>query len=93
VTRDTSFRIKTRWARLPQPGEKDLAEISIHVGQRNLTQLLDMTTDQVRDFIRASAVSFALWCVDNWWRLRWEPIPDYRVSTADCAGGVGGDAA
>jgi hypothetical protein len=83
VNRDNSFKMKTRWARTPLSGEKDVAEIGIYLGDRALTQLLDVTTNQVRDFIRASAVSLGLWFADNWWRLRWEPIPDYRAITAD----------
>lgn len=84
MNRDTSFGIDTRWPQAPQERERDVAEISIHVGERVLTQLLDGTADhQLRDFIRASSVSLASWFADNWWRLRWEPIPDYRTITAD----------
>ena len=82
MTQDSSFEIKTRWGSAPKPGEKDLAEISICLGGRALTQLLDVATEEVRDFVRASAVSLATWCADNWWRLRWEPIPA-RAITAD----------
>jgi hypothetical protein len=78
-----SFKINTRWVRAPEAGEQDIAEISMYLGERALTQLLDVSADQVRDFVRASAVSLALWFADNWWRLRWEPIPDYRTLTAD----------
>jgi hypothetical protein len=83
VNQDSSFRINTRWPRKPRDGGKDIAEIGIVVGERVLTRLLDLPSRQMRDFVRASAVSLALWFADNWWRLRWEPIPDYQKITAD----------
>jgi hypothetical protein len=39
--------------------------------------LVDLSDNQPRDFVRASAVSMAFWFADNWWRLRWEPIADH----------------
>jgi hypothetical protein len=82
VSLDFSFKINPRWARVPVAGERDCAEISMRVGGRVLTQLLDVTVNEVRDYVRASAVSLGIWLADNWWRLRWEPIPDYRAATA-----------
>ncbi len=28
-------------------------------------------------------MTLGLWLVDHWWRLRWEPIPDYRARSTD----------
>jgi hypothetical protein len=83
VTREAQFRIISRWSPPPKEGEKDVADIGMHVGRNVLTQLLDMDTQQMRDHFRASAVSLAIWFADNWWRLRWEPIQDYRSNSAD----------
>jgi hypothetical protein len=83
VNRDSSFRINARWPRSPESGRTDIAEISIVAGERIFTQLIDVASHETRDFVRASAVSLAFWFADNWWRLRWEPIPDYRTITAN----------
>jgi hypothetical protein len=68
---------------LPEPGEPDLAEISILTDRSVLTRLVDTEAESVRNYVRASSVSLALWFADNWWRLRWEPIPDYQSIGAD----------
>ena len=83
MNRDMRFKIDATWAQLPKPGKRDVAAISMTLGERVLTRLLEVGANQPRDFVRASAVSLALWLADNWWRLRWEPIPDYQAITAD----------
>lgn len=80
---DPGFEIRARWPHPPKPDERDAAEIGILVGRRFLTRVVDVETGEVRDFLRASAVSLAIWWADNWWRLRWEPIRDYRANSAD----------
>jgi hypothetical protein len=69
VTREAKFRIISRWSPRTKDGEKDVADISLHVGRNVLTQLPDTDTHQMRDHFRASAVSLAIWFADNWWRL------------------------
>jgi hypothetical protein len=53
------------------------------VGDHVLTQLADVRTGALRDHLRASAVTLGLWFADNWWRLRWESLPDGRRPSAD----------
>lgn len=83
MNREANFRLVSRWNPAPKKGEKDVADISIHVGRNALTQLFDMNTHEMRDHFRASAVSLAIWFAENWWRLRWEPIQDYRSNSAE----------
>ena len=78
MTKDHEFRVSAKWPEPPQVDERDVAEISILCGERALTRLLDREDKLVRDYVRASAVSLALWFADNWWRLRWEPIPEMQ---------------
>ena len=80
---DHRFRITTEWPRTPLPGEKDIAAIGLSLGGRSLTRLVDVENNTTRDYVRASAVALAIWFADNWWRLRWEPIQDYRAPSVD----------
>lgn len=78
-----TFSIDAYWPRRSRRNERDVAEIAIRHGDRSLTTLFEAETGTVRDFFRASAVSLGMWLADNWWRLRWEPIADYRAIGAD----------
>ncbi|WP_315764624.1 MULTISPECIES: hypothetical protein [unclassified Bradyrhizobium] len=68
------FQIEALWEKQPEASAVDLAKITIIVGARSVTRLVDSSTNETRDYVRASAVSLAIWFADNWWRLRWEPI-------------------
>lgn len=80
---DTSFQIRTEWPKAPQAGARDVAHLSILVGTNVLTQLAEVEKGAVRHYLRASAVTLALWFADNWWRLRWESLRDNRRPSAD----------
>lgn len=77
------FHIEVDWPRTPAAEERDSAQMNIRVGDHVLTQLADVRTNALRDYLRASAVTLALWFADNWWRLRWESLPDNRRPSAD----------
>jgi hypothetical protein len=57
--------------------------MTIQIGKSVATQLADVESGTVRDYLRASAVTLALWIADNWWRLRWESLRDNRRPSAD----------
>ncbi len=77
------FRIDATWVETPRVDETDVAQISITLDERSLIQIVDVSGSTLRNNLRASAVSLGLWFADNWWRLRWEPIPDYGKAGAD----------
>jgi hypothetical protein len=51
-----------------------IAELGISIGPFCATRVEDVRAKSVRTTIRVSAFLFAAWLLDNWWRLRWEPI-------------------
>lgn len=57
------------------------AEISIAIGNRQVTEIEDFDSKTVRRTVRASAGLAAIWFVANWWRLRWEAEPS--ISTRE----------
>ena len=67
------FSIDASWPEPVAEGARDLADLYVRTGDETLTTCT--TPDGVRGFVRVSAVSVALWLVDNWWRLRWEAFP------------------
>ena len=64
-------------------GSDDVAEISLRVGERIISRIADTEKGTVRDRFRASSTGLALWIADNWWRLRWETIPDVKSPSID----------
>nr|WP_312379244.1 hypothetical protein [Delftia acidovorans] len=64
-------------------GSDDVAEISLQVGSRVISRIADTEKQKVRDYFRASSTGLALWLADNWWRLRWETIRDFRLPSVD----------
>lgn len=64
-------------------GGDDAAKISLRVGERVISRIADTEKQTNRDFFRASSTGLALWLADNWWRLRWETIKDFRVPSVD----------
>lgn len=51
------------------------AELSIRIGNHEVTEVEDFESKTVRRTVRVSAFLAANWLVANWWRLRWEPEP------------------
>jgi hypothetical protein len=77
------FQIDAEWPAKPADGGRDVANLRIRVGDQVLTELAEVGADTLRDHLRTSAVTLALWFADNWWRLRWESLQDGRRPTAD----------
>ncbi|HED13196.1 MAG TPA: hypothetical protein ENI62_06000 [Gammaproteobacteria bacterium] len=70
------------------------AEVGLRVGDIYLTELEDLRARTVRQRMRVSANTLALWLAGNWWRLRWEAEPshadlDWRMSHCLAAAGGG----
>lgn len=53
-----------------------VADIRMAVGRTVFTRLLDEHEGTRRDYFRASPLLLGFWFVDNFWRLRWEPLDD-----------------
>ncbi len=79
MTASSDFKFSTAW---PE-GSEDVAEISLRVGDRVISRIADTGKQTVRDYFRASSTGLALWLADNWWRLRWEAIRDFRFPSVD----------
>lgn len=77
------FKLSSKLARKPVPDEPDISAISIAIGAQSLSQWQEFETGNVRDHFLGSATTLGLWLVENWWRLRWEPIRDYRSRSAE----------
>ncbi len=52
-----------------------MAELSIYVGDANLTLNEDIWSQTIRSSVLVSAYPLALWLASSWWRLLWEPLP------------------
>jgi hypothetical protein len=83
LTHNAPFKVSATWPKSPAASVRDVAHIRISIGGDLLTQLADVETNVNRDYLRASAVSMALWFADNWWRLRWESLRNGFVPSAD----------
>jgi hypothetical protein len=79
MTVSNYFKFSAAWP----AGSDDVAEISFRVGGRVISRIADTGKGTVRDFFRASSTGLALWLADNWWRLRWETISDFRLPSVD----------
>jgi len=78
----TGFELTARWQAQPQPGARDVAELRLCAAGETLTKVSDFERKEDRDYVRGSAVSLAFWLADNFWRLRYESLPDgYAPST------------
>lgn len=56
----------------PQP-------ISLRSDDICFTQLLRDGSNTLDDYLYAPPVQLAFWLIDNWWRLRWEPVVSEQV--------------
>lgn len=79
MTASSYFKFSAAWPK----GSDDVAEISLRVGDRVISRIADTEKKTVRDYFRASSTGLALWLADNWWRLRWETISDFRFPPVD----------
>lgn len=77
------FAITAAWTSSLHERARDIADIRIVAEGEILTRLLDLEKKEERDFVRASAISLALWFADNWWRLRYESLPDNSAPTTN----------
>lgn len=57
------------------------AKLRIALGPEVLTRNVDDWSKTVSDDVRVSAYPLALWFASNWWRLRWEPLPQQGLMT------------
>lgn len=80
---DAHFEMLATWSTKPAGAERDVADISIRLGNHVLTRIADAEKHTTRDYFRASATGVGLWFADNWWRLRWETIADPRFPSVD----------
>lgn len=80
---EAEFELRAEWPSPPLPGDRDVAHVSLIAEGDVLTQLSDFHRKEDRDFVRGSAVSLAFWFADNWWRLRYEPLPDSSSPSVD----------
>ncbi|MER8823070.1 hypothetical protein NKH70_25315 [Mesorhizobium sp. M0991] len=79
MTSSSYFKFSAAWPK----GSDDVAAISLRVGDRVISRIADTEKQTVRDYFRASSTGLALWLADNWWRLRWETIRDFRFPSVD----------
>jgi len=82
VTPD-SFELAARWSSTPAPEARDVAELRLRAAGETLTRVSDFDLKEERDFVRGSAVSLALWLADNFWRLRYESLPDLHAPSTN----------
>ena len=73
---DTRFHIDFDWLGPADSSDADrvtFAALSIRVGGRVATRVLDSITKAECHSTHISAFRLAIWFAANWWRLRWEP--------------------
>ncbi len=78
-----SFELTARWSSAPTPEARDVAELRLRAAGETLTRVSDFDRKEERDFVRGSAVSLALWLADNFWRLRYESLPDGHAPSSN----------
>ena len=74
------FEIQYEWS--PRDAGDDLdgltrAALSVMLGGVCVTEVEDRLAKITRHEVYLSAQRMALWFAGNWWRLRWEPQPNY----------------
>ncbi len=66
-----------------RPGDSEARRISVHLGNRCLTELRRYGATEPDQCLEAPPLPLAFWFVDNWWRIRWEPAPAQGQSDAE----------
>ncbi|MBH3941074.1 hypothetical protein I5M34_09820 [Pseudomonas aeruginosa] len=54
-------------------------QLAIHLDNTCLTRNEDVWSSTVRDSVLVSAYPLALWLASSWWRLNFEPLPQFNV--------------
>lgn len=57
----------------------DPQSVSLRADQICFTQLLREGRNTPDDYLHAPPIQLAFWLIDNWWRLRWEPVVSEKV--------------
>ncbi|WP_152555148.1 ImmA/IrrE family metallo-endopeptidase [Desulfonatronum thiodismutans] len=52
-----------------------LAQLEIYAGGYNLTRNENIFSQSIQDHVIVSSYPLALWMLQNWWRLLYEPLP------------------
>jgi len=65
-----TFQIEIR-----PPTEREPTGIAVRIGDQALTRVLRPGASEPSDYLYAPPELLALWIAENWWRLRWEPLP------------------
>ncbi len=52
-----------------------LAQLEIYAGDYNLTRNENIFSQSIQDHVIVSSYPLALWMLQNWWRLLYEPLP------------------
>lgn len=61
-----------------------MAELSLFVGENNITENEDVWSKTIRDSVLVSAYPLAEWFATSWWRLIYEPLPsNHKIPTID----------
>ncbi len=68
------FFLQARWPDGLWSAEDEIAQITIRVSDKILTRLADASSGETRNYVLAPPVPLALWFIENWWRLRYEPF-------------------
>ncbi|RDD29692.1 hypothetical protein CR161_02665 [Prosthecochloris sp. ZM] len=90
---DKPFAIDFEWLDRPSaegPERYTFAALTISIGDQILTELEDISSRTVRSSMRCSAYDLAVWFLQNWWRIVFEPERnslDWKMS--HCLGGIG----
>ncbi|MGF1591762.1 MAG: hypothetical protein ACFCUW_00705 [Kiloniellaceae bacterium] len=58
----------------------DPQRLMLKAGDAIFTRLIRSDTDSPDNFLQAPPIQLAFWIVDNWWRLRFEPVLSRRVT-------------
>lgn len=48
--------------------------VALRVGEISLTKLLRRGANEPDEYLQAPPIQLAFWLIDNWWRIRWEPV-------------------
>ena len=64
------------------PERASFGELTLRIGDTIVTEVIDLIAQTPRSSIRVSLNHLGHWFADNWWRLRWEPVPPTTESSS-----------